>query len=80
MTSDFLRFYLFERERVHMVRGGSVGEAAPPLSREPNLGLNPRTPDQMLHGLALCHAGTPQVTFLGYSGSVTHLRQVIGGF
>ena len=50
----FLRFYLFEREREHVnerkstqaqTEGGAEGEgeAASPLGREPDIGLDPRT-------------------------------------
>lgn len=38
----FKRFYLFERERLS--RGEGQREADSPLSREPYMGLNPRTP------------------------------------
>jgi len=45
--SVFLRFYLFyrERERKHKQRGGEEGEGetGSPLSREPKMGLDPRT-------------------------------------
>ena len=43
----FLRLYLFigQREKEHSQAGGAaegLGEAASPLSREPNTGLDPR--------------------------------------
>jgi len=38
------RLYLVEREREHArAGGGAEGEADSPLSRKPNVGLDPRT-------------------------------------
>ena len=45
-TFFFLRFYLFERESACAQVGGGTeteGEAGSRLSREPNVGLDPRT-------------------------------------
>ena len=42
----FLRFYLFERERESRQAGEAAegeGEAGSPLSREPDVGLDPTT-------------------------------------
>jgi len=40
----FLRFYLLERERERArTEGRAEGEAGSPLSREPDVGLDPRT-------------------------------------
>jgi len=45
-----LRFYLFERKSTHagarqheQRKGEAEGEADSPLSRQPDMGLNPRT-------------------------------------
>jgi len=41
----FLRFYLFVRERAHKQgEQQAEGEAGSPLSKEPDVGLNPRNP------------------------------------
>ena len=40
---DLFLFYLFEREREKTQVGGE-GEADSPLSRVPDVGLDPRTP------------------------------------
>ena len=43
-ATDFLkRFYLFERDRGNTRRGEAEGEADSLLSREPKVGLDPRT-------------------------------------
>ena len=40
----FKRVYLFERERANSGEGQREREKPTPLSREPNMGLDPRTP------------------------------------